>query len=177
MDSSCDSSIITCTHYISLCRIDAMESPEEAGSQSLLQRVVGPSARPRAGQAAAGRRRSILHTHHPSAAHTLLCGDAGEAIDNGVLFISTVLEQWSAYYSPEYNCALWIVFCLIVLLRLCSPFQSGVMIPTSVYQAVFECVMKLLTLPSPYSAVALSTVRSIKMEMTTPGTELEFIVQ
>ncbi|TNN59095.1 Phosphoinositide 3-kinase regulatory subunit 6 [Liparis tanakae] len=50
--------------------------------------------------------------------------------------------------------------------------QSGVMIPTSVYQAVFECVMKLLTLPSPYSAVALSTVRSIKMEMTTPGTEL-----
>ncbi|KAM6914128.1 phosphoinositide 3-kinase regulatory subunit 6 [Lycodopsis pacificus] len=47
--------------------------------------------------------------------------------------------------------------------------QSGVMIPTSVYQTLYECMMKLLILPSPYSAVALSTLRSIKMEMTTPG--------
>ncbi|XP_075942791.1 phosphoinositide 3-kinase regulatory subunit 6 [Anarhichas minor] len=47
--------------------------------------------------------------------------------------------------------------------------QSGVMIPTSVYQTVYESMMKLLILPSPYSAVALSTLRSIKMEMTTPG--------
>ncbi|XP_078124976.1 phosphoinositide 3-kinase regulatory subunit 6 isoform X1 [Sander vitreus] len=47
--------------------------------------------------------------------------------------------------------------------------QSGVMIPTSVYQTVYECLMKLLILPCPYSAVALSTLRSIKMEMTTPG--------
>ncbi|XP_034394726.1 phosphoinositide 3-kinase regulatory subunit 6 isoform X2 [Cyclopterus lumpus] len=47
--------------------------------------------------------------------------------------------------------------------------QSGVMIPTSVYQTVYECMMKLLILPSPYSGVALSTLRSIKMEMTTPG--------
>ncbi|XP_044038345.1 phosphoinositide 3-kinase regulatory subunit 6 isoform X2 [Siniperca chuatsi] len=47
--------------------------------------------------------------------------------------------------------------------------QSGAMIPTSLYQTVHESLMKLLTLPSPYSAVALSTLRSIKMEMTTPG--------
>ncbi|XP_068575250.1 phosphoinositide 3-kinase regulatory subunit 6 [Cebidichthys violaceus] len=47
--------------------------------------------------------------------------------------------------------------------------QSSVMIPTSVYQTVYECMMKLLILPTPYSAVALSTLRSIKMEMTTPG--------
>ncbi|KAK9535552.1 hypothetical protein VZT92_007927 [Zoarces viviparus] len=47
--------------------------------------------------------------------------------------------------------------------------QSGVMIPTSVYQTLYECMMRLLILPSPYSAVALSTLRSIKMEMTTPG--------
>ncbi|XP_037648943.1 phosphoinositide 3-kinase regulatory subunit 6 [Sebastes umbrosus] len=47
--------------------------------------------------------------------------------------------------------------------------QSGITIPTSVYQIVYECLMKLLILPSPYSAVALSTLRIIKMEMTTPG--------
>lgn len=47
--------------------------------------------------------------------------------------------------------------------------QSGVMIPSSLYQTVYECLMKLLILPLPYSAVALHTLRSIKMEMTTPG--------
>ncbi|XP_078017792.1 phosphoinositide 3-kinase regulatory subunit 6 isoform X1 [Epinephelus lanceolatus] len=47
--------------------------------------------------------------------------------------------------------------------------QSGVMIPSSLYQTVYECLMKLLILPSPYSAVALHTLRSIKMEMNTPG--------
>ncbi|XP_029294038.1 phosphoinositide 3-kinase regulatory subunit 6 isoform X2 [Cottoperca gobio] len=47
--------------------------------------------------------------------------------------------------------------------------KSGDMIPTSVYQTVYECLMKLLILPSPYSAVALSVLRNIKMEMTTPG--------
>ncbi|XP_077940715.1 phosphoinositide 3-kinase regulatory subunit 6 isoform X1 [Gasterosteus aculeatus] len=47
--------------------------------------------------------------------------------------------------------------------------QSGVMIPTSVYQKLYECLMKLLMFPSPYSSVALSTLRGIKMEMTTPG--------
>ncbi|XP_068434416.1 phosphoinositide 3-kinase regulatory subunit 6 [Clinocottus analis] len=47
--------------------------------------------------------------------------------------------------------------------------QSGVTIPTSVYQAVYESMMKLLILPSPYSSVVLSTLRCIEMEMTTPG--------
>lgn len=47
--------------------------------------------------------------------------------------------------------------------------QSSVVIPTSLYQTLCECLMKLLTLPSPYSAVALSTLRNIKMEMSTPG--------
>ncbi|XP_038550309.1 phosphoinositide 3-kinase regulatory subunit 6 [Micropterus salmoides] len=47
--------------------------------------------------------------------------------------------------------------------------QSDVMIPTSLYQKVNESLMKLLILPSPYSSVALSTLRSIKMEMATPG--------
>ncbi|XP_070778687.1 phosphoinositide 3-kinase regulatory subunit 6 isoform X2 [Enoplosus armatus] len=47
--------------------------------------------------------------------------------------------------------------------------KSGAMNPTSLYQTVYECLMKLLILPSPYCAVALNTLRSIKMEMTTPG--------
>lgn len=47
--------------------------------------------------------------------------------------------------------------------------QSAATIPTSLYQTVCECLMNLLILPSPYSAVALSTLRSIKMEMITPG--------
>ncbi|XP_051244356.1 phosphoinositide 3-kinase regulatory subunit 6 isoform X2 [Dicentrarchus labrax] len=47
--------------------------------------------------------------------------------------------------------------------------QSGAMIPTSLYQVVYECLIKLLILPLPYSAVALSTLRSIKVEMITPG--------
>ncbi|XP_040918256.1 phosphoinositide 3-kinase regulatory subunit 6 isoform X2 [Toxotes jaculatrix] len=47
--------------------------------------------------------------------------------------------------------------------------QPCSMIPTSLYQRVYTCLTKLLILPLPYSAVALSTLRSIKMEMTTPG--------
>ncbi|XP_029998035.1 phosphoinositide 3-kinase regulatory subunit 6 isoform X1 [Sphaeramia orbicularis] len=47
--------------------------------------------------------------------------------------------------------------------------QSGAVIPRYLYQTVCECLMKLLILPLPYSAVALSTLKSIKMEMTTPG--------
>lgn len=48
-------------------------------------------------------------------------------------------------------------------------FQSSAMIPTRLYQTMYECLMKLLILPPPYSAVALRTLRSIKMEMITPG--------
>ncbi|KAK5914592.1 hypothetical protein CgunFtcFv8_009022 [Champsocephalus gunnari] len=47
--------------------------------------------------------------------------------------------------------------------------KSGVMIPTSLFQTVYDRLMKLLILPSPYSTVARSTMRSIKMEITTPG--------
>ncbi|KAG7475392.1 phosphoinositide 3-kinase regulatory subunit 6-like [Solea senegalensis] len=47
--------------------------------------------------------------------------------------------------------------------------QSVTIIPTNLYQRVCECLLKLLILPLPYSAVALSTLRSIRMEMTTPG--------
>ncbi|XP_060946718.1 phosphoinositide 3-kinase regulatory subunit 6 [Limanda limanda] len=47
--------------------------------------------------------------------------------------------------------------------------QSGSLIPRSLYQRVDECLMKLLILPMPYSTVALSTLSSVKMEMTTPG--------
>ncbi|XP_068192772.1 phosphoinositide 3-kinase regulatory subunit 6 isoform X2 [Antennarius striatus] len=47
--------------------------------------------------------------------------------------------------------------------------QSADTIPACLYQRVHEGLMKLLTLPSPYSALALSTLRSIKMEMITPG--------
>ncbi|XP_067472319.1 phosphoinositide 3-kinase regulatory subunit 6 isoform X1 [Thunnus thynnus] len=47
--------------------------------------------------------------------------------------------------------------------------QSGAVTPTKLYQRVSECLMKLLILPLPYAAVALSILRSIKMEMTTPG--------
>uniref|UniRef100_UPI003AB09CD0 phosphoinositide 3-kinase regulatory subunit 6 n=1 Tax=Centroberyx gerrardi TaxID=166262 RepID=UPI003AB09CD0 len=46
--------------------------------------------------------------------------------------------------------------------------QSGA-IPNSLYQRVYDRLRKLLILPLPYSAVALSNLRSIKMEMTTPG--------
>ncbi|TKS91512.1 Phosphoinositide 3-kinase regulatory subunit 5 [Collichthys lucidus] len=47
--------------------------------------------------------------------------------------------------------------------------QSGGMIPASLYQTVYECLIKLLILPTPYCTVVLSTLRSIKMEMITPG--------
>ncbi|GLD60400.1 phosphoinositide 3-kinase regulatory subunit 6-like isoform X1 [Lates japonicus] len=50
-----------------------------------------------------------------------------------------------------------------------AALQSGFMIPTSLYKRAYKCLMNLLTLPLPHSAVALSTLRSIKMEMTTPG--------
>lgn len=43
------------------------------------------------------------------------------------------------------------------------------MIPSSLYQTAYERLIKLLILPKPYSAVALSTLRSIRMEMITPG--------
>ncbi|XP_010787481.1 phosphoinositide 3-kinase regulatory subunit 6-like, partial [Notothenia coriiceps] len=46
--------------------------------------------------------------------------------------------------------------------------ESGVMIPTSLFQTAYDRLMKLLILPSPYSTVAHSTMRSIKMEITTP---------
>nr|XP_020478742.1 phosphoinositide 3-kinase regulatory subunit 6-like [Monopterus albus] len=51
--------------------------------------------------------------------------------------------------------------------------QSGSTIPTSLYQKVYECLIKLLILPLPQSTVALRTLRSIKMEMTTPGSLYE----
>ncbi|XP_030591381.1 phosphoinositide 3-kinase regulatory subunit 6 [Archocentrus centrarchus] len=47
--------------------------------------------------------------------------------------------------------------------------QSGVTLHKSLYQNLYECLVKLLILPSPYSTVALHTLRSIKMEMTAPG--------
>ncbi|XP_030262855.1 phosphoinositide 3-kinase regulatory subunit 6 [Sparus aurata] len=47
--------------------------------------------------------------------------------------------------------------------------KSGAMIPSSLYQTVYEHLINLLILPKPYSAVALSTLRRIKMEMITPG--------
>ncbi|XP_029944451.1 phosphoinositide 3-kinase regulatory subunit 6 [Salarias fasciatus] len=47
--------------------------------------------------------------------------------------------------------------------------QSGVTIPNSLYQRVSECLTKLLILPLPYSAVVQQTLRSISMEMITPG--------
>ncbi|XP_026021577.1 phosphoinositide 3-kinase regulatory subunit 6 [Astatotilapia calliptera] len=47
--------------------------------------------------------------------------------------------------------------------------QSGVTIPKGLYHKAYECLGKLLILPSPYSTVALHTLRSIKMEMTAPG--------
>ncbi|XP_050929795.1 phosphoinositide 3-kinase regulatory subunit 6 isoform X2 [Lates calcarifer] len=50
-----------------------------------------------------------------------------------------------------------------------TALQSGFMIPTSLYKRVYKCLTNLLILPLPLSAVALSTLKSIKMEMTTPG--------
>uniref|UniRef100_A0A672GXK9 Phosphoinositide-3-kinase, regulatory subunit 6b n=1 Tax=Salarias fasciatus TaxID=181472 RepID=A0A672GXK9_SALFA len=48
-------------------------------------------------------------------------------------------------------------------------YVSGVTIPNSLYQRVSECLTKLLILPLPYSAVVQQTLRSISMEMITPG--------
>ncbi|XP_028311991.1 phosphoinositide 3-kinase regulatory subunit 6 [Gouania willdenowi] len=47
--------------------------------------------------------------------------------------------------------------------------QSGVVIPISLYQEVIKCLKELLKLPLPHSAVASNTLRSIEMEMKTPG--------
>ncbi|XP_035766692.1 phosphoinositide 3-kinase regulatory subunit 6 [Neolamprologus brichardi] len=47
--------------------------------------------------------------------------------------------------------------------------QAGVTIPKGLYHKAYQCLGKLLILPSPYSTVALHTLRSIKMELTAPG--------
>ncbi|XP_069380774.1 phosphoinositide 3-kinase regulatory subunit 6 isoform X2 [Paralichthys olivaceus] len=50
-----------------------------------------------------------------------------------------------------------------------SIIQSDSTIPRSLYQRVHECLMRLLILPRPHSAVVLSTLSSVQTEMTTPG--------
>lgn len=47
--------------------------------------------------------------------------------------------------------------------------QSSAVIPTELSQSMHECLMKLIILPPPFSSVAMATLRSIKMEITTPG--------
>ncbi|XP_020794125.1 phosphoinositide 3-kinase regulatory subunit 6 isoform X2 [Boleophthalmus pectinirostris] len=47
--------------------------------------------------------------------------------------------------------------------------QSPVVIPVKLYQSMYGCLMRLLILPLPHSAVALSTVKSIRTELFTPG--------
>lgn len=47
--------------------------------------------------------------------------------------------------------------------------QSSALISPRLYQTMYDSLMKLLILPLPYSPVALSTLKSIKMEMFTPG--------
>lgn len=47
--------------------------------------------------------------------------------------------------------------------------QSPGLITPRLYQAMYNCLMRLLVLPLPYSAVAQRTLKSIKMEMFTPG--------
>ncbi|CAB1342173.1 unnamed protein product, partial [Coregonus sp. 'balchen'] len=46
--------------------------------------------------------------------------------------------------------------------------QSG-HIPCNLYQRVYECLKRLLTLPEPYCTITLRYMRSIKMEQITPG--------
>ncbi|XP_029583977.1 phosphoinositide 3-kinase regulatory subunit 6-like isoform X3 [Salmo trutta] len=46
--------------------------------------------------------------------------------------------------------------------------QSG-HIPCNLFQRVYECFKRLLTLPEPYCTIALRYMRSIKMEQITPG--------
>ncbi|XP_041737785.1 phosphoinositide 3-kinase regulatory subunit 6 isoform X2 [Coregonus clupeaformis] len=42
-------------------------------------------------------------------------------------------------------------------------------IPCNLYQRVYECLKRLLTLPEPYCTITLRYMRSIKMEQITPG--------
>lgn len=47
--------------------------------------------------------------------------------------------------------------------------QSPALISPRLYQTMYACLMRLLVLPRPYSAVALNTLKHIKTEMFTPG--------
>ncbi|KAJ0001481.1 hypothetical protein NQD34_006501 [Periophthalmus magnuspinnatus] len=47
--------------------------------------------------------------------------------------------------------------------------QSPAVIPVRLYQSMYGCLMRLLILPLPHCAVALSTLKSIKTELFTPG--------
>uniref|UniRef100_A0AAV2KEY0 Phosphoinositide 3-kinase regulatory subunit 6 n=1 Tax=Knipowitschia caucasica TaxID=637954 RepID=A0AAV2KEY0_KNICA len=47
--------------------------------------------------------------------------------------------------------------------------QSPVIISAKLYQTIYCCLMKLLILPVPVCAVALSTLKNIRTELFTPG--------
>ncbi|XP_029364887.1 phosphoinositide 3-kinase regulatory subunit 6 isoform X2 [Echeneis naucrates] len=67
---------------------------------------------------------------------------------------------------PSCSAALITVLVRMLEEKLQRPDQ---LIPASLYGRVYDCLMKLLILPLPHSAVALNTLRSVKMEITTPG--------
>lgn len=89
----------------------------------------------------------VLHTL------SLLCGYSGKT--------HLWESSWESGVHRAYNC--WptnTLTCVIFHVRCHDPLQP---LPDSVW------AINLLILPKPYSAVALSTLRRIKMEMITPG--------
>lgn len=47
--------------------------------------------------------------------------------------------------------------------------QSGATVPACLHRDALGCLTRCLTLPLPYSAVAKRVLRSVRVEVTTPG--------
>ncbi|KAM9391409.1 phosphoinositide 3-kinase regulatory subunit 6 isoform 1-T2 [Pholidichthys leucotaenia] len=80
------------------------------------------------------------------------------------LFTVLLTELEKMYENQSYTSLIQVLHTLSYVV-----IQSGVKIPDSLYQRMYQCLMRLLTLPVPYCSVALRTLRNIKTEMITPG--------
>ncbi|XP_029914541.1 phosphoinositide 3-kinase regulatory subunit 6 [Myripristis murdjan] len=84
--------------------------------------------------------------------------------DQGVSFISMLVKELQKVDETKSD-----MHVIPQLHTLSSVVVQPGAVPDGLYQSVYDGLMKLLVLPLPYSAVAISNLRSIRMEMSTPG--------
>ncbi|XP_042249158.1 phosphoinositide 3-kinase regulatory subunit 6 isoform X2 [Thunnus maccoyii] len=100
----------------------------------------------------------------------MLCVVQNEIYRKRLSVCSAGMLRWNLQKNMETHPSCSVLLIKILVKELEKMLKrSGAMTPTKLYQRVSECLMKLLILPLPYAAVAPSILRSIKMEMTTPG--------